>query len=147
MAPTRRDEEIEGRSYKDYAYSPVPVSSSSAVFDNTTPGKESVKLNTVNDKEPRCRCRISENHRAEAMTEKGSTLVQYLAAAAGESVPPRRRVESPMKYRGFGLRRARRALTRWFTETRPPRRSSGSCQIFSQKVLYGRDILCRLYDA
>lgn len=43
MTPTRGNEEIEGRSYKDYAYSPVPVSSPLAVND-TPPVRESVEL-------------------------------------------------------------------------------------------------------
>lgn len=111
MAPTRREEEIEGRSYKDYAYSPVPVSSSSAVFDNTIPGDESVTLNTVNAKEP-CRTPslpVVENHHPEDMTEKGSTFVQYLAAAAGESLSLRRRDKS-LRTR-FGFPSVREALT------------------------------------
>lgn len=89
MTPTHRNEEIEGRSYKDYAYSPVAVSSSSAVFDATTPGKESVQLNVVRGKEL---CRTTSyavgTRHPEEMAEKGSTLVQFLAAAAGESVNP-----------------------------------------------------------
>lgn len=78
MTPTRGNEEIEGRSYKDYAYSPVPVSSSSAVFDTTTPAKESVKPNVQRV--------VVVNHHPADMTEKGSKLVQFLAAAAGKSV-------------------------------------------------------------
>nr|XP_003703808.1 PREDICTED: facilitated trehalose transporter Tret1-2 homolog [Megachile rotundata]XP_012141667.1 PREDICTED: facilitated trehalose transporter Tret1-2 homolog [Megachile rotundata]XP_012141668.1 PREDICTED: facilitated trehalose transporter Tret1-2 homolog [Megachile rotundata]XP_012141669.1 PREDICTED: facilitated trehalose transporter Tret1-2 homolog [Megachile rotundata] len=80
MAPTYSPEEIEGRSYK-YVYSPVPVSSSSAVYDSTTLGKQPVEIgagstsyrvsNGVQDK-----CRDSK------MTEKGSTFLQYVAAAA-----------------------------------------------------------------
>ncbi|RLU25240.1 hypothetical protein DMN91_003333 [Ooceraea biroi] len=84
MTPTRGNEEIEGRSYKDYAYSPVPVSSSSAVFDTATPDKESVQLNVERDKKF-CRtssCVVAVHH-PESMTEKGSKLVQFLAAAAG----------------------------------------------------------------
>ncbi|XP_012234489.1 solute carrier family 2, facilitated glucose transporter member 8 [Linepithema humile] len=73
MTPTRENEDIEGRSYKDYAYSPVPVSSSSAVFDTTTPAKESVETNVQ---------RVVINHYPADMTEKGSKLVQFLAAAA-----------------------------------------------------------------
>lgn len=86
MTPTR-NEEIEGRPYKDYAYSPVPVSSSSAVFDAVTPGKETVELSTEKGKES-CRTsfRVVDNYRPEDMTEKGSKLVQFLAAAAGKSV-------------------------------------------------------------
>lgn len=84
MTPTRDNEEIEGRSYKDYAYSPVPVSSSLAVFDTATPGKESLELSTECGEES-CRTsfRIVDNHRPENMTEKGSKFVQFLAAAAG----------------------------------------------------------------
>jgi len=85
MTPTRDNEEIEGRSYKDYAYSPVPVSSSLAVFDTATPGKESVELSTERGEES-CRTsfRIVDNHRPENMAEKGSKRVQFLAAAAGK---------------------------------------------------------------
>lgn len=86
MTPTRGNEEIEGRSYKDYAYSPVPVSSSSAVFDTTTLDKKSIELNVERNKES---CRTSSYPVAvqhpESMTEKGSKLVQFLAAAAGKS--------------------------------------------------------------
>ncbi|KMQ96530.1 facilitated trehalose transporter tret1-like protein [Lasius niger] len=84
MTPTRLNEEIEGRSYKDYAYSPVPVSSSSAVFDTVTPGKESVELSTERGEES-CRTsfRAVDNYHPGDMTEKGSKLVQFLAAAAG----------------------------------------------------------------
>ncbi|XP_072751293.1 facilitated trehalose transporter Tret1 [Anoplolepis gracilipes] len=83
MTPTRDNEEIEGRSYKDYAYSPVPVSSSSAVFDTATPDKKSVELSTERDKKS-CRTsfRVVDNSHPEDMTEKGSKLVQILAAAA-----------------------------------------------------------------
>ncbi|XP_043525601.1 solute carrier family 2, facilitated glucose transporter member 8-like [Frieseomelitta varia] len=79
MAPTHDQEEIEGR-YKEYAYSPVPPSSSSAVYDSTTLGKYPVEIgvgsskyrtNGVHDK-----CRVAN------MAEKGSTLPQYVAAAA-----------------------------------------------------------------
>lgn len=92
MTPTQCDEKIEGSSYKDYVYSPVPpVSSSSAVFDGNIPGKESVQLNVVRDKEFSCRCRISSyavgTRYPENMTEQGSKFVQFLAATAGESVP------------------------------------------------------------
>lgn len=84
MTPTRDNEEIEGRSYKDYAYSPVPVSSS-LVFDTTTPCKESVELSTQRGEESyRTSFRIVDNHRPENMAEKGSKLVQFLAAAAGK---------------------------------------------------------------
>lgn len=76
MTPTRGDEEIEGRSYKDYAYSPVPVSSSSPVFD-TTPAKESAESNVQ---------RVVINRYPADMTEKGSKLVQFLAAAAGKFI-------------------------------------------------------------
>ncbi|XP_011267482.1 facilitated trehalose transporter Tret1-2 homolog [Camponotus floridanus] len=84
MTPTRDNEEIEGRSYKDYAYSPVPVSSSLAVFDTATPGKESVELSTERGEESyRTSFRIVDNHHPENMAEKGSKFVQFLAAAAG----------------------------------------------------------------
>ncbi|XP_076750808.1 facilitated trehalose transporter Tret1 [Xylocopa sonorina] len=78
MAPTHGNEEIEGR-YKEYAYSPVPASSTSAVYHSTTPGKYPAEIgagspdyrtNSVYEK-----CRVAE------MAEKGSTLPQYLAAA------------------------------------------------------------------
>lgn len=84
MAPTHGEEEIEGR-YKEYAYSPVPPSSSSAVYDSTTLGKYPVEIgvgsskyrtNGVHDK-----CRVAN------MAEKGSTLPQYVAAAAGKFQP------------------------------------------------------------
>lgn len=88
MTPTQCDEKIEGSSYKDYVYSPVPVSSSSAVFDGNIPGKESVQLNVVRDKEL---CRMSSHavgtRYPENMTEQGSKFVQFLAAVAGEFVP------------------------------------------------------------
>ncbi|XP_050460599.1 facilitated trehalose transporter Tret1-2 homolog [Cataglyphis hispanica] len=85
MTPTRDNEEIEGRSYKDYAYSPVSVSSSSAVFDTATPGKESVELTSTERGRESCRTsfRAVDNYRPENMTEKGSKLIQILAAAAG----------------------------------------------------------------
>lgn len=85
MTPTRDNEEIEGRSYKDYVYSPVAVSSSPTVFA-TTPEKESVELN-VKRGEDLCRTPLDtiDNRYAENMTEKGSTLVQFLAAASGKS--------------------------------------------------------------
>lgn len=76
MTPTRGNEEIEGRSYKDYAYSPVSVSSPSAVCD-TPPVRESVELNV--------RGRTSLRTTGEEMTEKGSKLPQFLAAGAGKS--------------------------------------------------------------
>ncbi|EFN83324.1 hypothetical protein EAI_11993 [Harpegnathos saltator] len=86
MTPTQHDEEIEGRSYKDYVYSPVPVSSSSAVFDANTPGKESVQLNAVHGKELcRTSSHVVDTRYPEDMTEKGSTFVQFLAAAAVRS--------------------------------------------------------------
>lgn len=77
MTPTRGNEEIEGRSYKDYAYSPVPVSSPLAVND-TPPVRGSVELN-VGD---RTSLRTNGNHCPGNMTEKGSKLIQFLAAAA-----------------------------------------------------------------
>lgn len=81
MTPTRGNEEIEGRSYKDYAYSPVPVSSPLAVND-TPPVRESVEL----DVRDRTSLRTNGNRCPENMTEKGSKLMQYLAAAAGKSL-------------------------------------------------------------
>lgn len=84
MTPTQCDEKIEGSSYKDYVYSPVPpVSSSSAVFDGNISDEESVQLNVVNKKWP-CRCRVS-SYAVGNMTEQGSKFVQFLAATAGES--------------------------------------------------------------
>lgn len=79
MAPTHgRREDIEGRSkYKDYAYSPVPASSSSGVYGSATlakhPGEilNAIKYRSSHDK-----------YRAIDMTEKGSTFLQYVAAAA-----------------------------------------------------------------
>ncbi|XP_017754191.1 PREDICTED: facilitated trehalose transporter Tret1-2 homolog [Eufriesea mexicana] len=77
MAPTHGHEEIEGR-YKEYAYSPVPASSTSALYDSTALGKypetgagsPKYRINGVQ------KCRVAE------MTEKGSTILQYAAAAA-----------------------------------------------------------------
>ncbi|XP_076178832.1 facilitated trehalose transporter Tret1-2 homolog [Ptiloglossa arizonensis] len=71
MAPTHGRKEIEGRSYKEYAYSPVPASSSSAVYDSPTlVSSKYQELNGVHDEYPY------------EMTEKGSTLLQYIAASA-----------------------------------------------------------------
>lgn len=86
MAPTHgRREDIEGRSkYKDYAYSPVPASSSSGVYGSATlakhPGEilNAIKYRSSHDK-----------YRAIDMTEKGSTFLQYVAAAAGKPFNPR----------------------------------------------------------
>jgi len=75
MTPTRDSEKIEGRCYKDYVYSPVPVSSPSAVCD-TPPVRESVELGRT--------LRIG-HCCSENMTEKGSKRVQFLAASAGKS--------------------------------------------------------------
>ncbi|XP_060822248.1 facilitated trehalose transporter Tret1-like [Bombus pascuorum] len=79
MAPTHVQEEIEGR-YKDYAYSPVPTSCTSTVYYSPTLGKYPIKFggslpkyHTIGDHD---KCPAAE------MTEKGSTLLQYLAAAA-----------------------------------------------------------------
>lgn len=84
MAPTHVQEEIEGR-YKEYAYSPVPTSCTSAVYYSPTPGKYPIKFGgslpkyrTIGDHD---QCPAAE------MTEKGSTLLQYLAAAAGKFQP------------------------------------------------------------
>ncbi|KZC10964.1 Facilitated trehalose transporter Tret1 [Dufourea novaeangliae] len=92
MAPTHGDEEIEGRykerkAYKErpYAYSPVPASSSTEVHDTTTLDRHtdrngagrydhrlgSTTINGVNGK-----CPVNN------MAEKGSTTLQYVAAAA-----------------------------------------------------------------
>lgn len=79
MTPTHGNEKIEGRSYKDYAYSPVPVSSPSAVC-GTPPVRESVELN-IRD---RTSLRTVGHCCPENMTEKGSKYVQFLAAAAGK---------------------------------------------------------------
>ncbi|XP_014474011.1 PREDICTED: facilitated trehalose transporter Tret1-like [Dinoponera quadriceps] len=86
MTPTHCDEKIEGHSYKDYAYSPVPVSSSSAVSDAGTPGKESVQLMNVASGKELCTTMshtVGTTCYSEDMAEKGSKLVQFLAAAAG----------------------------------------------------------------
>ena len=80
MAPTYSYEEIEGRSYK-YAYSPVPVSSSSAVYDSTTLGKHPVDIG-AGSTSFRVSNRVQDKCRASEMAEKGSTLLQYVAAAA-----------------------------------------------------------------
>ncbi|KAG5320679.1 TRET1 protein, partial [Pseudoatta argentina] len=77
MTPTRGNEEIEGRSYKDYAYSPVPVSSLSTVND-TPPVRESVELDIQ-----RTSLRTNGRSAPEDMTEKGSKHMQFLAAATG----------------------------------------------------------------
>ncbi|KAL0125280.1 hypothetical protein PUN28_004423 [Cardiocondyla obscurior] len=77
MTPTRGNEEIEGRSYKDYAYSPVPVSSLSAANDTPPVIRESVELTS------RTSSRTNGQHYSEEMTEKGSKLPQFLAAGAG----------------------------------------------------------------
>ncbi|XP_018312785.1 solute carrier family 2, facilitated glucose transporter member 8 isoform X2 [Mycetomoellerius zeteki] len=76
MTPTRGNEEIEGRSYKDYAYSPVPVSSLSTVND-TPPVRESVELDIRSTS-----LRTNGHSGPEDMTEEGSKYVQFLAAAA-----------------------------------------------------------------
>ncbi|XP_012526435.2 facilitated trehalose transporter Tret1-2 homolog [Monomorium pharaonis] len=78
MTPTRDNEEKEGRTYKDYAYSPVPVSSPSAVY-GTPPARESVELNIRG----RTSLRTVGHCCPDDMTEKGSKYVQFLAAAAG----------------------------------------------------------------
>ena len=84
MAPTYGQEEIEGR-YKEYAYSPVPASSTSAVYDSTTLAKYPVDIGAGSPKYRTYgvyeKCRVAE------MTEKGSTLLQYVAAAAGKFQP------------------------------------------------------------
>jgi len=91
MAPTRSNEEIGGRSYKDYAYSPVSVSSSSAVLATDTPDRKvanAVELNAVHDKQLcETALRVIATHRPESMMEKGSKLIQFLAAAAGKCPP------------------------------------------------------------
>lgn len=79
MTPTRGNEEIEGRSYKDYAYSPVPVSSPSTVND-TPPVRESVELDIR-----RTSLRTNGHSGPEDMTEKGSKRIQIVAAATGKS--------------------------------------------------------------
>lgn len=84
MAPTHGQEEIEGR-YKEYAYSPVPASSTSAVYDSTTLAKYPVDIGAGSPKYRTYgvyeKCRVAE------MAEKGSTLLQYVAAAAGKFQP------------------------------------------------------------
>lgn len=83
MTPTHGNEEIEGRSYKDYAYSPVPVSPPSAVYK--PPVRESVELNSG-----RTSLRTVGHRYPEEMAEKGSKLPQFLAAAAGKSASVRK---------------------------------------------------------
>ncbi|XP_014614373.1 PREDICTED: facilitated trehalose transporter Tret1-2 homolog [Polistes canadensis] len=100
MAPTHQQEEIEGRSYKEYAYSPVPVSSSSAVYEPTTNTTTDTIITTIttldketfveNNQNKADECKLSATFgkvkgkcsAAEEMAEKGSTLLQYVAAAA-----------------------------------------------------------------
>lgn len=83
MTPTRSNEQIEGRSYKDYVYSPVSESASSAVFDTATP-EELAKLNMDKDSRGTAPSSIAA-HRPENMgAEEGSKLIQFLAAAAGK---------------------------------------------------------------
>lgn len=83
MAPTHRNEEIEGRSYKDYVYSPVPVSSSSAVSHSTTLSEKPPAESVPGDKQAFPELfGFCEKCGANKMTEKGSTLLQYIAAAA-----------------------------------------------------------------
>lgn len=79
MAPTNTDQEIEGRPYKDYDYSPVPASASSTsgVYLPTT--LPNVKKDTSN--ESQC---VYHQFQID-MAEKGSKTLQYLAATAGES--------------------------------------------------------------
>ncbi|XP_076658262.1 facilitated trehalose transporter Tret1-2 homolog [Halictus rubicundus] len=94
MAPTHGgNEEIEGRykerkAYKEraYAYSPVPASDCSTVCESTTLRRQNDKKNgqppTTFDCENNLygvhnKCTVSYN-----MTEKGSTTLQYVAAAA-----------------------------------------------------------------
>ncbi|XP_043256954.1 facilitated trehalose transporter Tret1-2 homolog [Colletes gigas] len=81
MAPTHGQEEIEGRSYKEYAYSPVPASSSSAVYDSATLGKHSNEIGVGSARyiDPNG---VQGKFHVNEMTEKGSTLLQYVAAAA-----------------------------------------------------------------
>lgn len=82
MAPTHVQEEIEGR-YKEYAYSPVPTSCTSTVYYSPTLGKYPIKFG---GSLPKYRT-IGDQCPAAEMTEKGSTLLQYLAAAAGKFQP------------------------------------------------------------
>lgn len=84
MIPTRGDGGIEGRSYKDYAYSPVAVSPPSSVYK--PPVRESVDSNTRG----RTSLRTTGHRCPEEMTEKGSKLPQFLAASAGESASVRK---------------------------------------------------------
>ncbi|XP_076244658.1 solute carrier family 2, facilitated glucose transporter member 8 [Calliopsis andreniformis] len=83
MAPTHGHHgEIEGRAkYKEYAYSPVPASSSSAVYGSATPRRLSGESG-VNLSKYQILNSVDDRYRYSEMTEKGSTLPQYVAAAA-----------------------------------------------------------------
>ncbi|XP_043462717.1 facilitated trehalose transporter Tret1-2 homolog [Leptopilina heterotoma] len=84
MTPTNRNnEEIEGQPYKEYVYSPVPVSSTSAVHHPTTTLTNFYKNNT--SKESQCVNNKGYHHisQAKKMAEKGSKFLQYLAATTG----------------------------------------------------------------
>lgn len=84
MTPTNRNnEEIEGQPYKEYVYSPVPVSSTSAVHHPTTTFTNFYKQNT--SKESQCVNNKDYHHQNEKMAEKGSKFLQYLAATTGKS--------------------------------------------------------------
>lgn len=94
MAPTHGgNEEIEGRykerkAYKEraYAYSPVPASGSSTVCESTTlpkqNGKKHGQLPTTFDCENNYCYGVNDKCPCNNMTEKGSTTLQYAAAAA-----------------------------------------------------------------
>lgn len=109
MAPTHGQEEIEGR-YKEYAYSPVPASSTSAVYDSTTLAKYPVDIGAGSPKYRTYgvyeKCRVAE------MTEKGSTLLQYVAAAAGKFQPFYCFASFRSVDRGLGSRAMRRYTIR-----------------------------------
>lgn len=114
MAPTHVQEEIEGR-YKEYAYSPVPTSCTSAVYYSPTLGKYPIKFGgslpkyrTIGDHD---QCPAAE------MTEKGSTLLQYLAAAAGKFQP-----FFSMAERGLSIRVPGLSGNRIYRRSRPSAR-------------------------
>jgi len=122
MTPTRSNEEIGGRSYKDYVYSPVPASSSSAVLAAATPDRKSanVESNAVLNDKKFCEtplCVVATRH-PESMTEKGSKVVQFLAAAAGKF----QRVEQSSM--GFAIFSDPRSLMAHFFQPRPTSRTN-----------------------
>ncbi|XP_066589351.1 facilitated trehalose transporter Tret1-like [Prorops nasuta] len=88
MTPTHRGEEIEGRSYKEYVYSPVPPSSTAATCQSDTPGRPSQELSTrvltTDDQSTPDNQQL--NNQVQQFTlemaEEGSRFMQYLAAAS-----------------------------------------------------------------